>query len=75
MPKSTKTNKVKLECPHCHKKWAELSFRYDSMVNPQDVRVLDSDKKFGKDEELKCTLCDYAYTNWDIMLAIAGASK
>jgi hypothetical protein len=42
------------------------------MVGPEDIRVLKGDRKLAKDDELKCSLCDYPYTNWDIMLSIAG---
>ena len=70
-----KKNKVKLECPRCHGEWAELSYEYNSMAKPEDVRVLDGSKKFGKEDSLVCTFCSYGYTNWDIMLAIAGANK
>ena len=77
MTKKSKKNKKKtciLECPSCKRKWAELSYQYNSMVKSTDVRVLDG-KSFKDGDDLICSSCQYKYTNWDIVLAIANANK
>lgn len=68
-----KLSKCTLECPRCHGEWAELSWAFDREVKGKDVRVLEGDKKFKDGEILVCTICGHQYTNWDLLLAMAGS--
>ena len=71
MPKKTRT-KCKLACPKCHAEWAEISFGPKGEVYPKDVKILLGYKKVLKDgDELKCSICNYPHTTWDLALAIA----
>lgn len=65
-------NICQLECPKCHEVWAELKYKYGSLVKAKDVTVLKGDKKYKNGDDLACTICTYPYTNWDIVLAIVG---
>ena len=63
--------KCDLTCPKCKKLWGELSFRFDSHVNPSDVKVVaGKKKKFKKGDTMACTCCGHPYTNCDVFIAI-----
>jgi hypothetical protein len=50
-----------------------MKYEYDSRVSASDVNVVaGKKKKFKNGDELACTLCGHPYTNFDVMLAIAG---
>ena len=63
----------KLECPKCHKVWGKMKYQFDSRVSAADIIVTaGKKKKFKNGDDLACTLCQHPYTNYDVMLAIAG---
>jgi hypothetical protein len=70
-----KKEKCDLTCPKCHELWGKLSFQYESKVSASDVKIVAGKKKKLKNgDDLKCNLCGHPYTNWDVMLAIAGGN-
>lgn len=63
----------KLICPKCHKYFGDLDIRKWPSISARDIKILVGDRRRFKDgDSLKCTLCNYEYTTYDIV--IAGAS-
>jgi hypothetical protein len=73
--KGVKDKKLVIECPRCHKRFAELTYGYDTCIEPEDVKVLEGKKVYDKNDDFCCTYCSYPMTNWDIMLALAANLK
>lgn len=62
-----------LVCPKCHRFWATMDFSEYPNLKARHVKIVaGSNGKLRDGQDLRCSLCGYSYTTWDIVLA--GAS-